>query len=218
MKNLKYTHKQKTEARLHTIINPYRTFFSYSLPPNQQYWTMCSYVHDDNYPQDTELGQILASNLITENQFHGVDLDPITYNSNMDYKNKTNSPIHLYNNDILDQMKSSYANGDFNPGIVNCDMMAEPRQAIDELFLDTFHFLTNVCKDNKILLVANFISKLWFTNGKKYGEDIIEILKSCQFFNTSCFEKKIWKISSSDYQYQWKKNTPMVSILFFKGL
>jgi hypothetical protein len=117
-----YNCPKKIKARHQTIIAPYKTIFQNSLPQNKQYWTMCSNHSDEqgNFQPHSELGQLLEESLITENQFYGVDIEP-----NIIQLNKLAKPnVNWINDDFLRAMQKAFKENNFNPGVVNADLIS----------------------------------------------------------------------------------------------
>lgn len=111
----------KKQARQDTIINIYRELFHNSLPKDKQYWTMCSMQTDDkaNFQEGSELGQMLSSGLLKEEQFYGVDIvEPYIINNR---KAKPNA--HWFCKDFLTQMKIAHKEGWYNPAIIFADLL-----------------------------------------------------------------------------------------------
>lgn len=110
--------KKKT-ARLETIIKPYRKYIGQKLPPNKQYWTMCSDCTNKHgqLDQGCEFSQMVNEGLITPNQFYGVDIEEKYIESNK----ILDTDAHWIWDDFYYAMRESYNNNMFNPGIVNYD-------------------------------------------------------------------------------------------------
>ena len=82
---------------------------------------MCASQTDENgiFQQGSELGQILKENLIEEEQFYGVDTKYEVIQLNKKAKPKAN----WFHEDFITQMKLSLANKNFNPAIINADLL-----------------------------------------------------------------------------------------------
>ena len=74
IEHAKWDDPKKIRSRKQAIVEPYRHLFGNSLPTTKQYWTMAgAYFDQDNNPLKGELGQLLQEDLITPEQFFGVD-------------------------------------------------------------------------------------------------------------------------------------------------
>lgn len=207
-----YNNPIKIKSRQETIIDQYRHLFGNSIPEDEQYWTMCNYIHHGLSLKGKELGQLLDSNLIQPQQFHGVEIKKDIYEHNLEMLDVL--PINVYNGDILEVMQEEYRNGKFNPAIINLDMMWEPQVAMHELSLDVIQFLTECLTGKRIMLVLNFVAKPWCSSHKWTGTEAVnEMLKDPYFSNL--LNEKIWSISNKAYEYKAQK-TDMLTVLMIK--
>lgn len=201
---------KKTTARQETIINQYREHYGYSLPVDAQYWSMSGQCSDSSgTPRiGCELDQIVSGGLITESQFHGVeiqkdicDLNKIAYpNSNW------------YNDDFLNAMKSSV---NFNPGIVNADLIQTPETG--SLYISKcMDFLSQF--NNDIMFIANFIIQMRHYDLKD-GNYVIESLNKQPLFVHS-MSYGSWTFDNQFYKYNGtgseKSKTSMGTFIFRK--
>lgn len=207
-----YNNPIKIKSRQDTIIDQYQLLFQSSIPEDEQYWTMCNHVHYDMSLEGKELGQILDSNLIKPEQFHGVEIRPEIHVKNLEILDKY--PIHVYNGNILDVMQSNFQERNFNPAIVNLDMMWEPHVAMHELALDTIQFLTECLPNKRIMLVLNFVAKPWCSPHKWTGQESLEMMLEEPYLK-ECFANGWWSMSDKAYEYKAQK-TDMITVLMIK--
>lgn len=167
--------QKKQAARLKTIIEPARQMFGQKLPPNKQYWTMCSKCGTNgNLDQGSEFDQLIQSGLITPQQFFGVEKDSKIHNNNIGL------PGNWINDDFYWAMRSAAANNDFSPGIVNVDTMFLPKIGA-RFFTDIFTLLSEL-NINNIILICNFVLRSAYHRDLKTGEDILEELNKHKLF------------------------------------
>jgi len=200
---------KKTEAREQSIILAYQNYFNKtSIPKNKQYWTMCGSHFNNNGKIDGELGQLVQSNLITPDQFHGVDINADIIKSNKKYY----PDVSWYQNDFIEAMKNSYINNSFNPAIINCDNVRMPKNAVKYLkklllFIDNNFF-------DELLLVANLmLTNPYRQKVESSGEEVIDKL-----INKYAFPDH-WTIDSQYYKYSGtgkRSRTLMGSFIFVK--
>jgi hypothetical protein len=88
------------------------------MPPKKQYWTLGGRSYDKvRIHKGCELDQAEKLGLIKRNQFHSVDIKESVTESNRNIKE-----AHWYQGDFLEVMKFTHKYGEFNPGVVNCDL------------------------------------------------------------------------------------------------
>lgn len=143
---------KKYHAREETIIGMYRDYFAHSVPEKKQYWTMCGpHTKGEVFQTGSELGQLIRSEFITEEQFYGVDIEKEIIEQNKAVKPEVN---WIYD-DFLHAMKVSHKEGKFNPAVINADFISlkERGSAITSQIMS---FLEDIdCKD--VLLVSNIM-------------------------------------------------------------
>jgi hypothetical protein len=108
-----YTSRSKLLAREQTIIEPIKKLWGGSLPKHLQYWSTCGNCTAPN----TELHQLINSNVITPNQFHGVDHKPEVFKAN----STLNTQAHFYQGDLREIILQEEKAGRFLPGVVFFD-------------------------------------------------------------------------------------------------
>ena len=205
-----YASNKKKTARVETIINPYREIFGYSLPEDKQYWTMCATHYNENNSllEGSELHQLLESGLISEKQFHGVDIE-----SDIIEKNRQAIPTaKWFCQNFHRKMVQARNNGEFNPGIVNCDHIVMPKRGTI-ILAQLLSFLSHF--DN-VMLIGNLVLK-----ARTHYSSINEMLDLlCQQPNfQKAWNTREWNIYNNEaYQYNGagKNTTVMGSIVFYK--
>jgi len=112
---------KKLDARKTTIIDVYRQHFGRSLPADKQYWTMCASQIDacGELSSESELGQMFGEELITKDQFYGIDIKEDVIASNRMAAPECN----WLEGDFFSTMEDAYASGNYNPGIINADFV-----------------------------------------------------------------------------------------------
>ncbi len=201
---------KKIEARNQTIILPYRKFFSQSLPPEKQYWTMCSSYYDSNGKTTGELHQLIEDGLISANQFYPVDINPDIIEKNKEYY----PDINWICDDFIEAMKKASIEGNFNPGIINCDNVRQYKNAI--LYLKKLLYFI----DNNVFGELLLISNLMLNNpyGDKSKKDLID--KVIKYLLKNYTVPDHWAIHPQYYEYNGTGNrsqTTLGSILFIKS-
>lgn len=203
---------QKKEARKETIIDCYKKLIGRDcLPSEKQYWTMCGRMDtgDEEFERNLhcEYEQVLNSGLIVPAQFRGVD-------NSEDYinKNKVLYPdLVFYCNDFMRQVYHSFAEADFNPGIVNVDMVYMPKKAASYSAEMLYFIEGQGIKD--IMVVCNLM-----LNNPRRGEGDIEIYKHDDFYELLKSESKwrycqhYWNFYDAYEYYNHKTN--MCSYIF----
>lgn len=206
---IRYTTKSKIQSRQDSIINPAIKLFHGQLPDNLQYWTMCSYCNH----KDSELNQLLNSNLIAENQFHGVDIDQDVYNRNIEM----NTSANFYRNDIYQAMVNAKVSNSFKPGIINLDTLSMGEKASELvskiLTLVTFKNLDNKAIERKFpLIFVNTVLKAPRGNLKETVNDFPEFLfKEKDFKLCQKYTNDSWNIYSI---YNYKNGNTVMQTYF----
>lgn len=202
---------KKLEARFQTIIKSYRDHYKIqSIPKNTQYWSICGRCSYEmgKMEENCEPDQLIKSKLIQPNQFYGIEINPDIYQFNMASNNK----IHWFLGDFYDQMVEYSNHNNFNPSIVNADMLLMPKYGA-EYFSRIMHFLTTSTK--KVMLVGNFIAEhRHFRFGIK---DIVSGLQKESCFQFSMYNGD-WKFNSEYYWYNGtgKTTTKMLTLIIHK--
>ena len=165
----RYTSSKKTQARSDTIVKLYRQKFRrQKLPPTKQYWSMCAQCVDGGkLIKHAELHQMIQSQLIKPEQFHGVDYNDAVYEANCAWEQS-----NWYRGDFHDVISEALdEDPEFNPGIVNVDTVSEPKAGV-ELFSRVLYRLADV---QDVVFVGNFIL---YNRGRHHEmEEIIRLLK-----------------------------------------
>ena len=173
-----FTHcPKKLLARQTTIIDVYRKYLHQSLPSQKQYWTLCATnVMNGELQEQSELGQIFSSGLISLNQYYGVD-----YNEAVIEKNRQcNLNVNWICGDFLDSIKSEYKKGNFNPGIINADFIWMPKKSLHYI-VDIMDFLNHI-KVSEVLLVCNMVLRNPYSGKSIDTQDFFDMIKSLKEF------------------------------------
>ena len=200
---------KKLKARMETIIKMYRKHFYYTLPENKQYWTMCGQCSTSKgkLVKGCELDQILKEKLIISGQFHGVE----SQNEIAELNNQIEIDAHFHHNDFYRAMVESDNDDDFNPAIVNADMISMPVTAAEYLSR-IIAFLTQ--RSNNIMLICNLVLRCRCKHVA--GSDIIKTLNNKPLFRRNI---KHWYMEPNFYQYYGtgnNNNSIMGSVIFVK--
>lgn len=150
----KWDAKPKVEARLKTIIEPYKSIFKRPLLPNEQYWTFAGGIKGNNL-DNYEVGQIINSGLVKPYQFHGVDIDEYEIDNNKKTcKNTPFSNCNWHHGTLSKIIRGYVNNNNFNPAIINIDHHKMYERAILDFI--TIISLVNCLDKNGIMVVFNF--------------------------------------------------------------
>jgi hypothetical protein len=189
---------KKHDARLATIIEPYRLLYGESLPKEKQYWTMCAECADGKgIINGSELHQITSSGLIQPEQFHGVDMNPEIIHTNKLYQKS-----HWYNDDFLRAMEKAFHDGNFDPHIVNADLLNMPMKAAN--FIANILDFLYAAKQTDTMLVANVVLKSH--NRFANANDLCAHLQENTTFRI-VWSKKNWTIfAGKSYEYNGTDN------------
>ena len=113
----------KIEARRINIEFYRQLTGNQQIPPTKGYWTLCC---EQTESADSEIRQFIAAQLITEDQFHGVDKDQDEQGRCLGIieRNKKRFPqAHWYQGDWLHEIESS--ENAFNPAMVYLDLTSQ---------------------------------------------------------------------------------------------
>ena len=157
----------KKNARELTIINAYRRFFDKQIPSDKQYWSMCGAHFDANgLPLLGELGFLLKRELISKDQYFGVDREEVIINKNRKLFPDTN----WIKGDFLDTMELYLHNGNFNPAIINYDGIMQPK--FGSRYLKRILKFVDYNFNDKLLLLATFILTNPYSGAENLTYDI----------------------------------------------
>jgi len=209
-----YTGKEKLNARLNTIITPYRELFNNSIPINEQYWTLAGSILNEKgkINKDSEINQLLSENLISKSQFFGVDQNKEIIQSNSNNMKEVNW-IH---NTLKDAILNAIQNNSFNPAIINIDHVSMPKQACKD-FKDIFKILTLIKKKN-LLVILNTLTTNPYNNESCDPNSIVDILNSDQFFS-HYLKTGNWNTLNKHYNYSGSGNTKkskLTTLIFWR--
>lgn len=203
-----WNHDKKLMARHETIISPYQSIFGSKLPDDKQYWSMCGLCANakNELLNGSELDQMIKENLITSNQFHGVEIEKERYDKNKLVPLNTN----WYHGDLYNTI---VATDNFNPGIVNVDSLLMPDKGA--VYFSKIMYIVNSRKINNIMLIWNCILKTWY-HQCTLENMINELYKNTHF--QSAYPNG-WNIKNSSYVYSGSgehKRTILASVILFK--
>jgi hypothetical protein len=208
---------RKYQARLDTIINVYKSLFHNSIPTHQQYYTLSGPITSDNKSigKYSELQQLLSSNLITQNQYHGID-----YNLDIINQNKLAAPnANFHHGDFFNTLKHlSNTLPNFNPAIIHADFINCIKKTQNTIA--NILYLLNKSNSNNTLLTIN----LPYNNPYKSSKNITpnphtiwNTLSNNQRFADAFLNN--WQLIPHYYQYNGtgdNSNTIMISFNLFK--
>jgi len=204
---------KKIESREQTIINTYRKHYKRdSIPNNTQYWTICgrcSY-QPNQLEQNCEPDQIIKSKLANPDQIHGVEIDPEIYKYNI------NSGINVnwYLGDFYETMVEFANNNNFNPAIINADLLHMPDHAATYLS-KIMQFLSHF--DGQTMIVCNMVKCICNSRNSDINDMIYGLEKEPCFQNA--FSKAKWSFHNEYYWYNGtgKTTTKMMTLIMFKN-
>ena len=194
----------KQQARLETVINPYRKFKHSQLPSNKEYWTLCNTQGLDDIH---ELGQLVNSNLITQSQFHGVDANPLIIRDN-----KTNLPIPNWYTGYFKEVFFDALDDKHNPGLIYFDTTSMARIALKE----SFSIMQKIsdCNIDDVMLVVNFISKNAYGGNTDELSTVLEKIRDSNAWRI-LYENTDWKLIPTVISYK-SGRTIMTNLIFIK--
>lgn len=208
MNDMDWACPKKQKARSETIIEKYRKNFQYSLPQQKQYWTICGKCANDDgtLHKGSELFQILDNNLIRPQQFHGVEIDPKIHQLNIQCPQKVN----WYCGDFYTAMAQAE---NFNPGIVNADLLHMPQTGAE--YFSKVMALVDFFTD-AVMLIGNFILRNRHMMSKA-DAIISELDQHAQFH--AAYDDGNWQFGDQCYVYNGtgKNITVMGTVVFYKG-
>lgn len=216
-----YACPNKQKARLDTIIDKYKALFGNKIPKTQQYWTMCSMQTDSDgvFQNGSELGQLLKSGILQENQFHGVDIEANYINDNKKAKPKAN----WHHNDFVNQMRLAHSEKWFNPAIVYADLLNLKGRAVPKaaeiMYLLTAKGISNV------MLVVNIMlnnpharEQISDEKVKTEANAIVKLFEKNRTFRAA-WNKGKWDAGQQYYVYGGtgkRSNTKMITFIFYR--
>lgn len=213
-KNWSCPHKQ--QARQATIIQPYRKLFGNTLPPNKQYWTLCGEMAKDNTILDgCELSQMVQEDLISPDQFHGVEGNSQIHQLNI--QALANSPLntaHLYNEEFTKVLDITLGCGNLNPGIVYLDTIQGPKKAVS-LLSTTLDILNQI--NGPMMVVWNFIKENKY-RGVNFSWEHVESIAKKNYLYQNVIQnwKQFGQCTVFQYGGTGKSSTTMGSVVFYK--
>lgn len=202
---------KKIASRKEAIILTYNEFFKRSsIQPNKQYWTMCGAYFDSKGTQlHGELGQLIESNLITPDQFHGVDREKSIIQKNQ----KLFPNIKWFHGDFKEIMGEFSIQNKFNPAIINYDGVMQPKFG-SQYLKSILKFIDNNVHD-QLLLITNFVLRSPYRKQIQFNPiDVINQLLKIYWFPDH------WYIKPQAYTYEGsgkRSQSEMGMIIFVKN-
>ena len=207
-----WTSIAKRMARLNTIIKPYRAVFNKSVPIGEQYWTLCGKLTKNDKTENThsEYNQLLRHQLITPEQFHGVEREISIHRENV----TCHPELNLYYGDFFETMINS---DNFNPAIINADLLHLPQEAA-RYMMQILYYLSKIPKTS-IMVVCNLILDNPRASKKSRKGDVNLFLN--EIGNHPCWEmiENVWSWEEHCYNYEGngkKSNSNMATYWFYK--
>jgi hypothetical protein len=210
-------HTSKVEARRKTIIEPYQAVFGQTLPRDRQYWTLCGELGPDGYLQTgCELDQVVSSELIEANQFHGVEGNIDIHHSNIRAIQRSDYPdANLYYGEFTEVLDQALGNGNLTPGIVYLDTIQEPHGA-SRLLARTLDILNHT--KGSTLLTWNFIYANRHRNRHHTWKGVLKELENNQLFLSTI--GKGWEQFGEEIVFRYegtgKSSTTMGTVVFVR--
>ena len=191
---------KKKQARLDTIVTQFRTHFGPCVV--NQYWSMAGLCDKPG----CELDQLVSTGLVTERQFHGVEIIKDIYQRNVTaYPN-----AHWYNDDFFRAMSKAKNDGIYFPDIVNADLIQTCVTGAS-LINNIFGLM------NSGMLVANFIMSHRQYDLSYTAEDVLDALNEGPRFRWAM--RNGWQFEDRYYEYAGtgkQSATTMGTFVFFK--
>lgn len=204
---------KKQTARLETIISQYRDNFGHSIPADNQYWTLCGQcaTAEGEPLHGCEIWQLLDSNIISTNQFHGVEINKEIHDLNV----KAFPEMNWHNDDFYRAMIKAKDERYFNPSIINIDLPKTPDGGAG--YISKIMAFIATCSNN-VLVVANMILRMRYYTAKD-GDYVINLLNKYPQFRFA-MRTANWKLSDCYYEYagagETGSRTYMGSFVFVK--
>lgn len=201
MKDNKCINPIKTEVRLETIIKPYRHYFNKKLPEDKQYWTLCNV---QNHLPNSEIIQLVNSDIITTEQYCGVDIDDRIIKDN-----KKQFPTANWRQG--DFYYSLLGCNNFNPGIIYYDSTGGIGKEKENI-----GYILNLLYERNItdvLVVFNLIMKHRIIDDSE--KDIMRILESDELIQDVLLNDNKLDYSFNPMMYN-SGNTDMFTLQFIR--
>lgn len=184
---------RKVQFRHDAIITTYRKLFDYSLPPDQQFWSMCGQCVYKGRRENCEPDQMIKCGLITKEQYRGVEI-----NKEIHELNEFAWPnLKWCNNDFYREMNAAYVKKEFTPGIVNADLTQTWTTGVPYIG-KIMALLTRT--EQKLLFAANFVLRAR-NHPAKEGSFVLGKLEKEPTFSHAAESGK-WELVSDYYAYQ----------------
>lgn len=205
--------ERKQQARLATIIAPYRRLFGQALPTDKQYWTMCGahyrFVDESVVRGMGEMTQLVEAELLQPHQFVGVDRDGTIIENNR----QVYPEIMWLHGDFYAVMAEAASKHHFNPAVVNYDGVMESKFGT-RYMAQIMQFLDHNTEGD-LLFVANFVLQTPYRKQQEtHGREIIDSLVK------HYIPRDHWHLVDTYYAYRGGANqrshTTMGSVILAK--
>ena len=168
MKPQRCQNNTKFNARFETVVHAYKVLHNGRMPHDKQYWTLCSEQLDNPL---SEIRQMIDEDIITEEQWYGVDYDEDTIEAN-----KKRFPRSTWLTGTFYRQISSAPV--FNPGIIYYDTTAGIEKEVENLARLLKLMTTRDITD--VLIVFNVVMD---HRGVKYTiNQILDTVENCKSF------------------------------------
>lgn len=200
---MNFTTHNKLKARQESIIDAYRYFTNnQSLPKEKEYWTLSAACanNDGSILPNSDYDHIVKSELITSEQFHGVD------NNKSHYLLNKKLPGNWYHGDFT----STFQDNVKNPGFLNVDTMNTFR-----VFRRDFYRIIKWSSQwDNVVCAFNFVqNNNYYRDAKCSLEDIVAIMEK----DDKLHILNKWSISDRYYEYSGVDGlTDMITIYLYK--
>ena len=194
-----YKLRPKLQAREQIVLKWRELTGLYSIPPDQQYWTLCNLQPNVAGSEIVELEKL---DLLTKSQFYGVD-----YDFNIIETNKVSHPeAHWFNGDLLDVIDDNY--NTFRPALIYYDSIRTVITISSRIYLAQ---LLDMCVHPGIVVAANLMLSNGHSGARYNPHKFMEELA----VNVCDFQKK-WEVYSEYYNYKSSRTDMGTYILYRK--
>jgi len=192
----KYNNDEKIEAR-DWVKDTYRKHFGYSIPESRHYLSLCN-----TQPRtDSEISQYVNSELITPNQFYGVDLQSKVISENRQWWPEA----RWYNGDWVVFLVTEFSN--INPALIYLDTTSTPVSTkLIAMVIDTMH----QCHENTMLCVNVMLNNPAYHDRKWDSSVFVDELSKKM---TQC-EHRRWFDTNFNYKPYCSHKTVMAQYVF----
>ncbi len=200
---MNFASNNKLKARQESIIDAYRYFTNnQSLPKEKEYWTLSAACagEDGSVLLNSDYDHTIKSNLITPDQFHGID------NNESNYLLNKKLPGNWYHGDFTSVFQDTAK----NPGFLNVDTMNTFRV----FRRDFYRIIKWASQWDNVVCAFNFVKNNNFYRDAKCSlEDIVALMEE----DDKLHILNKWSISDRYYEYPGIDGlTDMITIYLYK--